>query len=84
MKKKKIEFASDDRVGYLQTWVDQVMEVVCRISGINMVAFVSDESMIGDFTDEGDDQKISKELEVEASDTDYIVDVAQRLKNKFG
>lgn len=84
MKKKKIELASETRVGYLQTWVDQVIEAVCKATGIETVCFVSDESMIGDFTDEGDAQKISKELEIEVSDTDFVVDVAQRLKNKLG
>lgn len=84
MKKKKIEFAPDDRIGYLKMWVDQVMEVVCKVSGIEAVFFISDESKIGDFTDAGNDKEISRELEIPVSDTDYVVDVAQRLKNTFG
>ena len=80
MKKKKIELASDERIGYLQTWVDQVMEAVCP-----EYIFISDESSIGDFPPEDEDlPRISKELGVDVKLTDLIVDVAQRMKNKFG
>lgn len=79
MKKKKIEFASDKRISYLQTWVDQVMEVVCP-----EYLFISDESSIGDFPlDEEDLPRLRKELGVDVKLTDLIVDVAQRMKDTF-
>jgi hypothetical protein len=80
MKKKKIEFTSTERIGYLEPWVDQIMKVVCPD-----YFFISDMSSIGDFdVEEGDMPMLSKELGVEVKMTDLIVDVAQRMKNAFG
>lgn len=85
MKNKKIEFAPDDRIGYLQVWVDQAMEVICRLSGIPGYVFISDESSVLDFPlEEKDLSRLSKELGVEVKRDDLIVDVAQRMKNAFG
>lgn len=80
MKKKKIEFASDERIGYLQTWVDQIMGAICP-----EYLFISDESGIGDFDVEDEDlPRLSKELGVPVKLGDLIVDVAQRMKDAFG
>lgn len=80
MKKKKIEFASDKRISYLQTWVDQIMEAICP-----EYLFISDESSIGDFDVEEEDlPRLRKELGVDVKRTDLIVDVAQRMKDAFG
>jgi hypothetical protein len=80
MKKKKIEFAPDTRIGYLQPWVDQIMKVICPD-----YLFISDESSIGDFPIEKEGlPALSKELGVPVKLGDLVVDVAQRMKNAFG
>lgn len=80
MKKKKIEFAGAERIGYLEAWVDQIMKLICPD-----YIFISDMSAIGDFDVEEEDMpRLSKELGVEVKITDLVVDVAQRMKNAFG
>lgn len=80
MKKKKIEFASTTRLSYLEPWVDQVMNSVCP-----EYLLISDLSAIGDFDVEEEDMpRLSKELGVPVQLSDVIVDVAQRMKDKFG
>lgn len=79
-KMKDLEFAPDDRVGFLQSWIDQIMRVVCP-----EYLYISDLSMIGDFeVDEEDMPMLQAELGVPVKLDDLVVDVAQRLKNKFG
>lgn len=84
-KKKKIVFADTTRVEYLSLFVDEVLEAIQGVCGIDG-AFVSDESMIWDFTrgDEDEARKIGVALEVSVSEDDYIVDVAQRIKDDRG
>lgn len=80
MKKKKIEFASGQRISYLEPWVDQVMKAICPD-----YLFISDESSIGDFEVEEEGlPALSKELGVPVKMRDLIVDVAQRMKDAFG
>jgi hypothetical protein len=85
MSKKKIEFSPDDRIGYLQIWVDQVMEAICRVSGIPDYVYISDESVVDHFPVEKKDLAVlEKDLGVPVKLNDLIVDVAQRMKNAFG
>lgn len=84
-KKKKIVFAETARVEYLRLFVDEVLDAIKEVCGIDP-AFVSDESAVWDFTrgDEDEARKIGVALEVSVSEDDYIVDVAQRIKDDRG
>ena len=90
----KIEFASQDRIKYLDAYVEQVLDALGHPE-----AFVSDESTISDFIDldkywtysEDDDAhhlnamgaqrlaEISQELGVEINCHDYIWEIAKKL-----
>lgn len=80
MEKKKIEFAGASRISYLEPWVDQIMSVICP-----EYLLISDLSAIGDFEVEEEEMpRLAKEFGVPVKPQDLIVDVAQRMKNKFG
>lgn len=80
---KDFEFAPDDRIGYLEQYVEMVMEVVLRVAEIPEVFFISDLSSVSDFVEDAQVPQVASELEVPVAPGDLIVDVAQRLKNKL-
>ena len=89
----KIEFAADDRIQYLQQYVNKILETIGFPE-----AFVTDESTISDFIDfdcweeqEGIYnlnkngktwlEEISKKLSIEVHDNDYIWELAKKLSS---
>ena len=80
---KDFEFAPDDRIGYLEQYVEMVMAVVLRVADIPEVFFISDLSSVSDFLEDDQVPEVARELEVPVARGDLIVDVAQRLKNKL-
>ena len=80
-KGKKIVFASGKRVNELDNYVRLVLQAINDICGAGVGAWVSDRSCIGDFPIEKDIQKLRDILKMPVEVNDYIVDVAQRLKN---
>lgn len=73
-----IEFASTVLVETLESYVELVLDALK-----NPEAFVTDLSTIGDFgLDDDERSAASAMLEVTLSDTDYIYEVAQRLRDK--
>jgi hypothetical protein len=81
MAKRKVEFASQEEIGYLSLWVDEIVSTVCRITGNRPPIFLSDLSTIGDFPlEERDFKALSEDLGVEARPADTFVDLAKRLK----
>ncbi len=88
VKKKKIQFAPDDKAQYLENYVDQVLDAIGEALDADFKhAWISDESSVWDFILYDDDKeeeerilaKISEILGVKVELTDYIVDVAKRL-----
>lgn len=81
-------YGSAERVEYLKFFVDEVLEAIQYACGIGDIAFVCDESQIGDFTcfrgGEDTARKIAEALEVAVSEDDYIVEVARRIKDLRG
>lgn len=77
VKEKKIVFAPQDKLRPLQPWLDELRKVL-RIKSW----WISNESTIGDFglNDEGL-QNLCDELGVEVEHKNYLVDVAQRMKD---
>jgi hypothetical protein len=80
-KGKKIVFASGKRVSELDEYVRLVLQAINDICGAGVGAWVSDMSCIGDFPIEKDIQKLRDILKMPVEVNDYIVDVAQRLKD---
>lgn len=73
----KVEFAPELHVGDLGEYVDRVLDAL----GFG-TAWVSDMSCVSDFPLDSDDlEKASQELGVEVGFSDYIYQVAQRLKD---
>lgn len=76
-KKHNVEFACQEAAGYLQAEIDLILAAV----GIES-AWVSDESMIGDFAvEESDLPALEDELGVKVSLDDYVIAVAQRMRS---
>lgn len=76
--KPKIVRPNRDRVMLLGSWVDDVLEAIGRPE-----AFVSDGSMVDDFRLSHEEMlELSLRLDLEVSRFDYIVDVAERLREK--
>jgi hypothetical protein len=74
---KKIVFAPQDKIRDLRPWVQEVLKAIGYPT-----AWVSNESCIGDFgPDEEELAKIGEALGFPVKGRDYIVDVAQRLKD---
>jgi hydroxymethylpyrimidine pyrophosphatase-like HAD family hydrolase len=81
-KGKKIVFASGKRVSDLDKFVGQVLQAINDICGAGVGAWVSDESCISDFPiSKTNIKKLQDILMVPVEVNDYIVDVAQRLKD---
>lgn len=81
-KGKKIVFATDKRVRELGKFCDEVLRAICKVSGLSSGAWISDESCVGDFPiDEKNIQQLRDRLSVSVEVDDYIVDVAQRIKD---
>ncbi len=73
---KKIVFAPQDKIRALRPWIDQILEAI----GYGR-AWVSNESCLGDFPLEDEDyEQLSELLGFLVEGKDYLVDVAQRLK----
>lgn len=78
---KKIKFASQEELGYYETWVAEIIQVMCDVTGEPKPIFISDESMIGDMPPEDEDlKKMADILGIEIDGEDLIVDLAKRLK----
>ena len=78
---KKVVFASQTELGYYQPFVDEIIKVMCEVTGEPEPLFISDESMIGDMPPEEEDlKKMAKILEIPIKPTDFILDLAKRLK----
>lgn len=75
---KKISLAPQTNIEKLWPEVERILEAVDHPE-----ALVTDESRIGDFPVDGEDaEEIAEELGVPVSPGDYIIVVAQRLKDK--
>jgi hypothetical protein len=78
---KKFVFASDKELGYYQPWVDEIIQVMCDVTGEEKPIFISDESMVGDLPLEEEDlKKMSKILGIKVQPTDFFLDLAKSLK----
>lgn len=78
---KKIEFASQEELGYYETWVAEIIQVMCDVTGEPEPWYISDGSLIGDMPPEDEDlKKMAEILGIEIQGTDRIVDLAKRLK----
>jgi hypothetical protein len=78
---KKFVFASAKELGYYQPWVDEIIQVMCDVTGEEKPLFISDESMIGDMPLEKEDlKKMSEILGIPVKPTDFILDLAKSLK----
>ncbi|MGE3154352.1 MAG: hypothetical protein AB7G48_16165 [Nitrospiraceae bacterium] len=74
----RIELASTALVDTLESYVEFVLEALDHPD-----ALVTDLSTVGDFGLDADDLSIaSTRLELTLLDTDYVHEVAQRLRNK--
>ena len=77
VREKKIIFAPQSRLLPLQPWLNKIREALHIKSW-----WISDESTIGDFhLDDYEFRELRATLGVEISRKDYLVDVAERLKN---
>lgn len=80
--KMKIVCAPQDKVSDLEYWVNRILEVVGHPE-----ALVTDESSLWDFfpfNEEADENKvraIQNKLGVNVSLSDYLVDIAQRMRD---
>jgi hypothetical protein len=75
---KKIVFAPQDKIRDLRPWVEQVLKAIGHPE-----AWVSNQSCVGDFgPDDEEMAQIQEALGIPVKGGDYIVDVAQRLKEK--
>lgn len=78
---KKIVFASQKELGYYKIWVQEIIQVMCEVTGEPKPLFISDESMIGEMPPEEEDlKKMGEILGIEIRARDLIVDLAKRLK----
>lgn len=73
----EFEFAPQDKIDKLGPWVDMVLEAIGH-----PVAWVSDESMVGDFgLDDGEIADAGIALGFGIKNTDYIYDLAECLRD---
>lgn len=81
MDPKKFEFAETTEIEYLSIWVDEIMDVMCRVCGCEPPIFISDQSLIGDMPPEDEElKKMAEELGIPIDGRDLIIDLAKRLK----
>ena len=85
----EIEFAPGNYLEIYADEVNEVLKVVCEHLGIVDIdnVWVSDESTLWDFEDNGDllAIKVSKKLGIEVNEDDLIFEIAKRIydaKNK--
>lgn len=86
-----IDFADDAVISALEPFVERVLDALCKetYAGVKG-AWVSDLSLIGDFSPSEEDsgkyrwdlQSVSRELGVLVKEGDLVVEVAVRLRNK--
>lgn len=74
------EYKNKRRI-FLQEFVDKVMAAVNEVGCIH-VGVTEDESKISDFLYKGELDELRRSLKVPVSFNDYVVDVAQRLKDQ--
>ena len=79
---KKIVFASQTEIGYLQIWVDEIVEAISQTTGCGAPLFLSDESEIGHspLESEEDYKKLSDILGFKVGPEETYVEVAKKLK----
>ena len=81
MGKKRWTFASDDEIGYLSFWVDEIVSAMCRVTGGRPPIFISDPSVIGDFgMNDEEFILLSDDLGIDVKPEDTFVAIAKRLK----
>ena len=79
--KKKYEFASTTEIDYYKLWVDEIVSVMCQVTGEPEPIFLSDLSMIGDLPPEEKELKEMAEiLGIKIAPSDFVVDLAKCLK----